>query len=73
MISKQKIEIASKMAELFVCLAEETLDSNEQSDLFESMFNNFVSSLSKYDIITTETMHENLILIEDTINSLKSI
>nr|DAW84426.1 MAG TPA: hypothetical protein [Caudoviricetes sp.] len=61
------------MAELFVCLAEETLDSNEQSDLFESMFNNFVSSLSKYDIITTETMHENLILIEDTINSLKSI
>lgn len=61
------------MAELFVCLAKETLDSNEQSDLFESMFNNFVSSLSKYDIITTETMHENLILIEDTINSLKSI
>lgn len=61
------------MAELFVCLAEETLDSNEQSDLFESMFNNFISSLSKYDIITTETMYGNLILIEDTINSLKSI
>lgn len=70
MLSKQKIEISSKLAELLTTLTKNSLDSSESNAMFSDMFECMRNLLERYDSATVEEVYNKLFYVEDLINLL---
>lgn len=56
----RKFDISSKIADMFIALAGETLEAEEQAELFELVFEDTRNLLSRYNAETIDQMYTNI-------------